>query len=109
MDTTHLYKVVISVLRNINLTYKVMADGKLGLDDIPELFAFGSNLYDIAQGVGEASREFKGLSQVELENLTLFVQDELDLPNDNAELIIESAINTALMFYSVFGKGVKKG
>lgn len=103
-NTTNLYRVVIAVLSNVNLVYEITKDGKLGLDDTPELFAMGQNVYEIAGAISAADAEFKALTKDELENLQLFVQDELDLPNDSIELIVESAINTALMLYGFFGK-----
>lgn len=106
-DTSNLYRVVIAVLKNVNLTYRVMQDGQVALDELPELFQMGRYVYEIATHVGEAADEFEALSQTELENLQVFVQDELDLPNDGVELIVEAAINTALMFYSFFGKKTK--
>ena len=78
---------------------KALSDG-IGIEDVTALLGLPAAI----EGITDVPAEIADLDDEEKEELKQFVQDNFDLPDDDLEAFIESAISVVVDMYGLFLK-----
>lgn len=75
-----------------NALGKSLEDGKVDYGDLINLWPVITDLGDAVAGIDAAYKEFKSLDAAGLGELSAYVKQEFDIPQEHVEVIIESAV-----------------
>ena len=103
-ETKELLKFVIDFGEAIETA---LADKKFEIAELSLLIAPLMQVGPAFEGIDKLGGEMKDLTEAEMAELKAYVEDELDLKNDNLEEIIERGLGLAITIYS-FVKLFKK-
>jgi len=78
---------------------KSLEDGKLSMTDIGYFLDMFMGIPAAIENISEVPEEIKDLSEEELRELKEMVVDEFDIPQDEAEEIIETALGLGIEFF----------
>lgn len=88
-----------AVVALANAGGRIFEDGKFELSEIAELVSPLIKLPTALAGIGEVPVELQDLDQAESDQLIQFVKDNLDLPDDKAELAVVDALKIGASIY----------
>ena len=94
-------EVLAFVLSLANAAGNASADGEVTFGDITELYKPLTKAMTALNGMGEVASEMGELSQDEMDELVAYVKEELDLPQDGIESMVESGMDVVLKLYKL--------
>jgi len=89
---TELKEVILTAAKFGNAVGRSLKDGKIGIGDIAEFIPAVISLPAALEGISQIPAEVKDLTDEELNELTAFINDEFDIPQDGTEDMIEDHI-----------------
>ena len=99
--------VIVCGIQLANSVIKTLDDGKVTIGDIPNFIAPVMKLPAAISGITMVPAELNDLDEVELQEITEFVQNNLEVDSATAQEIIKQSIQTIYSIYKL-AKLIKK-
>lgn len=107
MKMKELKELINLVLVGIDAGKSVMADGKIGVDDLSALLMLAPALQPALEGIGDIPQELKDMKEEDVAELAAYVMGRLAVDNDKAKEVVAAAIKVILAVYAII-KAVQK-
>ena len=105
-EKSELLEVLTTFLRNVEKIYKIGQDGKISITEWGELATIVFSSIELTSKIKKIKLELLEATTEEMNWLKKYITEQLDLPNELAESIIEMGLITVFTYYRMF-HGVK--
>lgn len=103
-DQKELKEALLFVCALANSIGEIAEDGKMSLSDATHLIPLLFKIPSAIDGMADIPSEVAEMDLEDIEKLAQLVKDELDLPQDNIEEVIEEGIDLCLRLYAMAQK-----
>jgi len=107
MNLKETKELVLWVASLANVMGEALEDGKISFTELPKFYGPLMNAGKAINGLKELPAELKAVTAEELSMLVEEVKEELDLPQDKVEMIVEKALELGIVLFTIV-KSFKK-